>query len=479
MGRLADLWREGSIRPSSGGVDIPFGKYRVLREVGCGGFGIVYLAIDSETESEVAIKIPHITSLQNEERLHRFQLEAEMISRLDHPGIVRIHEANVTSPTPYIATEYCNGLDLAQWLAEQQSPVSWQEAAEFVAKLAEAIHYTHSNGIFHRDLKPSNVLLAARSSNVSGNGTPFVERPLSQFHAKITDFGLGKLVDDAMTDTRTSLIIGTPLYMAPEQLSSIPSENELLAATDVYSLGVILFELLTLQHPFDGRNHFETVGRILNQPPKRLRQLNSSVPKSLLRICEVCLEKNPTRRYVSAVELSIELRNCAEGKATSKRHISLTHRIRDYGTQERRIAEAGWFTVWAQTALTAWAISFWGVVGLMRIFGYDAVPNATFANVMFWIIVLFPGLAWPLIWLGWKLTQREHWAAWIALPLTLSALPACILGCTGNAIAFSELYADRPTFSALTHTLILMLHLVQAMLLWVALIAIRHDKRLL
>lgn len=480
LDRLANLWPDSDLqdetsnaRPSIRRV----GKYDLLRELGRGGFGVVYLATDSQTNTKVALKVPRASALGGAERLNRFQLEAEMTSRLDHPGIVRIHDADVISPTPFIAAEFCDGLDLAKWLELQDSPPSWQEAAKFVVGLTDAIEYAHSQGVFHRDLKPSNILLVAIEPIEGHNKLAFGQRPLSKFQAKITDFGLGKLVDDAITDTRSSLIIGTPLYMSPEQFDSSSSASDSFAPTDIYSLGVILFELLTLRHPFVGRNHFETVDKIRNQPPERLRLLNSSVPKSLEMVCKTCLEKKPIRRYESAAQLAIDLRNCVTDKPTSRRSVSWASRVKDYCLHERRISEAGWFTVWAQIALSTWVFVFWTVVGILNWSGMSVLPNTTAGNVLFWLVALNPGLAWPLMWLGWKTTQRNAWAIWIGLFLTVSAFPACILGCIGQPLVFPELYANRPVFSALTHLLIFTLHLTQAGLLLVALIAIKQGKR--
>lgn len=207
--RLDHLWPEEApvLSDFSGDhVGQRVGKYILQRIVGRGSFGVVYQAYDPELDREVALKLPRPEVLIDAERLKRFEGEATTAAQLDHPAIVPIFDAQFTGPVPYIASAYCGGPDLGDWLAARKTPVEPQQAAEFVAQLAEAVHYAHQQGVLHRDLKPSNIMLEPCDTS-----SPSAE--LADYEPRLTDFGLAKLVQASLHDTRSSLLVGTPLYM--------------------------------------------------------------------------------------------------------------------------------------------------------------------------------------------------------------------------------------------------------------------------
>ncbi len=272
--------------------------YEILEELGRGGMGVVYKARHVQLDRIVALKMMLSGEHAGKDERARFQAEGIAVARLRHPHIVQIHEVGSVDDRPYFCLEFLAGGSLAARL--QSIAMMAEPTAELVEKLARAIHYAHQQGIIHRDLKPANVLL-------DEHGQP-----------KVTDFGLAKHVGgEGRGPTLTGEILGTPSYMAPEQASG--QTREIGPATDVYSLGAILYELLTGQPPFRSDTPVETITKVLSQPPVSLRRLRPSVPYDLETICLKCLHKEPGRRYPSAAELADDLRRFLNGQPIQAR----------------------------------------------------------------------------------------------------------------------------------------------------------------
>ncbi len=282
--------------PVGEGVAKKMGRFEIAEKIGHGGFASVFLALDPHTDRRVALKVPRFASLVSSEAQQRFQREARAAAMLSHPAIVPVYEAGVAGPINYIAYEFCPGQTLAQWFHNQNGNIDHMLAASIVARLADAVQHAHRRGVVHRDLKPANVLLARNPDDTDedliGN-------------LRITDFGLCKrTAGDEDSITQDGAIIGTPAYMSPEQARS---ENRVGPASDIYSLGVILYELLTGQRPFDGGSHLETIRAVESQPPRRPRLIDRTIPRTLEAICLKCLRKEPGERYAFAHDLSREL----------------------------------------------------------------------------------------------------------------------------------------------------------------------------
>ena len=262
-----------------------FGDYELLDVLGRGGMGVVYQARQVSLDRIVAVKMILAGQLSSESEVARFHAEAEAAAKLDHPGIVPIHEIGEYAGRHFFSMGYVEGTSLAAKLREGLLPA--KEAALLVRRIAEAVQHAHDRGIIHRDLKPANVLLDKE------------EQP------RLTDFGLAKRLGGDSELTVSGQVVGTPNYMSPEQAAG--KIAELGPPTDIYALGAILYHLLTGRPPFLSGVIADTLMQVINQEPLAPTKLNSSCPRDLNTICLKCLRKEPERRYASARELADDL----------------------------------------------------------------------------------------------------------------------------------------------------------------------------
>jgi serine/threonine protein kinase len=262
-----------------------FGDYEILEEIARGGMGVVYKARQTTLNRIVALKMILSGELATSEDIERFHLEAQAAANLNHPNIVAIHEVGQHEDRYYFSMDYVEGQSLGELLLSGPIPV--RQAAEYVQTISEAVHYAHEAGTLHRDLKPRNVL-------VSTDG-----------QLQVTDFGVAKRLSEESGLTVTGAVVGTPSYMAPEQAKA--QHSQIGPASDVYSLGAVLYELLTGRPPFYASSTVATLLQVVNDSPPDPRTLNPDLPDDLATICLKCLEKSPQLRYSSAQELADDL----------------------------------------------------------------------------------------------------------------------------------------------------------------------------
>ncbi len=277
-----------------------FGEYELLEEIARGGMGVVYKAKQVKLNRLVALKMILSGQLASQADVKRFHVEAEAAALLDHPGIVPIFEVGEHDGQHYFSMGYVEGGSLSERIRNRPLPV--EEAVQVVRKLAEAMNYAHEKGVIHRDLKPANVLLA---NSDSADAVFFSGEPAGKYEPKITDFGLARNQKADSQLTGTGQVLGTPSYMPPEQAGG--KTEQMGPLCDVYSLGAILYCLITGRPPFQAASPMETLLQLLEKDPVSPRELNQQVPKDLETICLKCLEKEPKKRYQSAKELADEL----------------------------------------------------------------------------------------------------------------------------------------------------------------------------
>lgn len=276
-----------------------FGDYELLDEIAHGGMGVVYKARQTSLNRLVAIKMILAGHLANDQEVKRFQAEAEAAANLHHPGVVAIHEVGIHNGQHYYSMEYVAGRDLAALVREK--PIGFRQSAEYLRDIAEIVEFAHSQGVLHRDLKPSNILIDSTG------------------RVRVTDFGLAKRVQSESDLTITGQILGTPSYMSPEQAAA--QHAVIGPASDVYSLGTVLYELLTGRPPFRSDNLGETLRQVQQEEPVRPRLLNPKLPRDLETICLKCLEKESRQRYATAQELADELGRFLRGEPIHARPI--------------------------------------------------------------------------------------------------------------------------------------------------------------
>ncbi len=284
------------------------GDYELQEEIGRGGQGVVFRARQKSLNRIVALKVISLGQWASKAHLKRFRREAEAAASLDHPSIVPIYEVGERVGSCYFSMKFVEGGQLDQVTKREPMPI--RRAVELVVKVARTVHYAHEHGILHRDIKPGNILLDAK-------GEPH-----------LTDFGLARLVESESSVTQTLDVLGTPSYMAPEQ--AVGNNSAITGVTDVYGLGAVLYQLLTGQPPFAGGATYETIKLLLDTEPRPPRLLNPKIDRDLSTICLKCLEKDPKRRYSSALALAEDLERWLKHEPIQARHTGIFARGRKW-----------------------------------------------------------------------------------------------------------------------------------------------------
>ena len=320
-----DAFQAQPSSPLTRDVSFPesIGRFQLLGKLGEGGFAKVFLAQDPTLNRKVALKVLKPTQFFSDDTTARFDREAQAAAVLNHPNIVPVFETGSFGNDRYIASAFSDGLSLEKWMKQDLPDIhdgvlSPQHASAMVLQLADAVYHAHQRGIIHRDLKPANILVEkvtdevephSSRNNALGN--------LLKLTLRITDFGLARYNDSLdQFQTTEGAIVGTPAYMSPEQASG---KLDLDFRTDIYSLGVILYELLTGKLPIEGETHIDTLLAIGQTIPKPPTKWNAEVPRDLEAICLKCLEKSPQHRYPTALALANDLQHWLSGEPVSAR----------------------------------------------------------------------------------------------------------------------------------------------------------------
>ena len=301
------------------------GPYRVLCLAARGGFATIYQAHDTRLDRLIALKVPLVERIVDASARRRFERESRMLATLNHPAIVPIYDVGTDDPL-YIAMPWVPGQNLHEWLTQRRQSVPIAEAVIAIERIADAIAHAHARGILHRDLKPANILI----EETADVDTPWSER------LRVTDFGLAKLAEETTSGiTVDDTIMGTPDYMSPEQVAS---PADVGPTSDVYSLGIILYELLTGKSPHRQTTFAATLRSVERDSPPRLRSLRRDIPRELVAICEKCLQKSPADRYPNASELAADLERFQDGRPVVASRPGPWRRIRKWAERNPLVA---------------------------------------------------------------------------------------------------------------------------------------------
>ncbi len=366
-----------------------FGAYELVAEIGRGAMGVVYKAWDRGLKRFVALKMilrgPHASATD----LGRFRAEAEAAAGLNHPNIVPVYQVGEYDGQAFFSMQHVAGRTLAARMAA--GPLPPRQAAAYLAAIARAVAHAHEGGILHRDLKPSNILLDAD------------DRPL------VTDFGLAKRVEGGASLTGTGALVGTPSYMAPEQTEGKPAS----AASDVYALGAILYEMLTGRPPFLAASVVETLLLVRTEEPVRPRLLNPQIDPDLELICRKCLEKRPEHRYATAAGLARDLEAFLAGEPVAARSSSMAYFIsRIFRDTHHAPVLENWGALWMAHSVKIFLLC--ALTSAIYALGY----RAHLTYLLVWSISL---IAWGLFFWHWRksvgpvtFVERQLAHAWAA-----------------------------------------------------------------
>ncbi|MCR9207011.1 MAG: protein kinase [bacterium] len=359
------IWSANHLRGEVGG-------YELVRELGRGGFGIVYLARDQKLKRDVAIKIARPEIARDPVAIRRFQDEARAAAGLDHPGIISIYDSGVQEDLHYYVMPYLVGKHLGDWLADQSSPMPEKEAAKWMIQMANAVQYGHDAGIIHRDLKPQNILMQQSSDGE-------MQRPV------VLDFGLCASTDS--TVATTTRIAGTPRYIAPEQ--AMFGNRQITPKSDLYSLGVMLYQMLTGTTPLTPDNFAEAVLMLHHSPIDAPKKHRPDLSDAMQAICLKCLRRDPDLRYESAGALEADLQRFLSDRPVEARAPSIAERFGYelyHGSLEKIF---GWAIIGINLFTWAWA----AIGGLLVWQRYSDVPELveTLPEFLFFVgVVVIP-----------------------------------------------------------------------------------------
>ena len=441
--------------PSSVGKS--FGRYRLIERLGAGGFGIVFRGFDPIMQRDVAIKLPRTSLMSEPAEQARFEREVAALARLNHPNIVSAYNAEQVDGYFSLVSEFLNGGNLEDWLTDRDAIPSVTQTVAIVLQLCDALEHAHNLGIVHCDIKPSNILIGNK-----GDEDPLI---------KLTDFGLARIITHGPHSTSAGIATGTLQYMSPEQLTR---RDHVDATTDIYSVGIVLYRLLTGDHPFDSENEIELISQIVERQPAALQSARFKVPSNLAAIVSKCLMKRSMDRYQSVAELASDLKSFSEGQPVLAKPLGLAGQVSHWLRSKQRIREAGIYSLTLSAVLTIWSLlsmPIYYFAGLLEKLGIDRM-----SVYIVTVVILFFTINLPLLWAATSTIKFKSLGIWVGLIFS-SYLSVMMVAHVFNIVQldFGGVYKNEST-RVIVFTLLGFLTTVQSVLYGIALYADRSQK---
>lgn len=423
------------------------GRFRVIRKVGEGGMGSVYLGHDDRLDRPVAIKVPRLDATRSIETRNRLLREAKLTAGMSHPNLVQVYEVGIWENHCFVASQWAPDGDLSDWIRNNPGPADTAWALQLLECITDVLGHCHQNGIVHLDLKPGNILFDSSSPTQDASACLDGETDFSS--PLLADFGLARLVEQGLEETLSSVILGTPMYMSPEQIEG--RINEVDKRADVFAVGVLMHELLFGTRPFIGRTAVAVLDRIRNRESSFMPK-SVGVPNSLRSICRKCLESNPKDRYKDASEIRDDIRRILNNEPVLVRTPTVATHLSRWTQKTTRIDEAGLLSVWLQGGVLTALI----LLLVMKELGWaDAVPTSMQRlTVDVLSIIAFPTL--PNIVVGYLILRKHAWAFWANAAISLGFVGLLTMAIVSQDSPMS-LYNGEPLAFFIAHFLLLML----------------------